>query len=73
MNKALLDEIMQLSSAERVGLAYELLDRAGDQGLPPLTPEQMAEIDRRIEEHEKDPASAIPLEEVRAWLWSRRK
>ncbi len=65
--------LMKLTPAERVELAHELLDSAGDQDLPALTPEQTAEIDRRIAEHEQDPSSAIPLEEVRAWLWSRRK
>jgi putative addiction module component (TIGR02574 family) len=73
MNKALLKELLHLSLAERVELAHELLDSAGGQGLPPLSAEEVAEIDRRIAEHEKDPASAIPLEEVQAWLWSRRK
>jgi putative addiction module component (TIGR02574 family) len=36
--------------------------------LPPLTPEQKAEIERRLEAHRRDPSSAIPWEEVRARL-----
>ena len=71
--KALLKELLQLSPSERVELAKELLDSVSDDDFPSLTPEQMAEIDRRIEEHEKDPTGAIPWEEVREWLWSRRK
>jgi len=66
-------ELMKLSPADRIALAQDLLDSAGDQDLPPLTPEQIAEIDRRIAEHERDPSSAISLEEVRAWLSSRLK
>ncbi|HEY2756315.1 MAG TPA: addiction module protein [Pseudolabrys sp.] len=73
MNKLLLKELLQLSPSERIELANELLDSVSDDDYPPLTPEQMAEIDRRIEEHEKDPSRAIPWEEVREWLWSRRK
>ena len=73
MNKSLLQELLQLSPAERIELAQELLDSAGAEDLPPLSPEQMREIDRRLDEHEKDPSSAIPWEEVRTWLWSRRK
>jgi putative addiction module component (TIGR02574 family) len=38
---------------------------------PALTAEQMAEIERRIEHHLRNPASAIPWHEVRARLWSR--
>jgi putative addiction module component (TIGR02574 family) len=73
MNKALLQELLQLSPAERVELAHELLDSVEEAELPPLTPEQMEEIDRRVDEHERDPSRAIPWEEVREWLWSRRK
>ncbi|HWC91596.1 MAG TPA: addiction module protein [Pseudolabrys sp.] len=73
MNKAQFKELFELSEDERIELGQELLDSAHAEELPPLTAEQKAEIDRRIEEHERDPSSAIPWEEVRAWLWSRRK
>ena len=36
-----------------------------------LTDEQKAELDRRIAEHDADPDSAIPWEEVRRRLWNR--
>ena len=72
MNKALLDELMQLPANERAEIALELWDSVEENDLPPLTPEQMDEIDRRIAEHERDPSRAIPWEEVRARLWSRR-
>ena len=73
MNKALLQELMQLSPAERIELAQDLWDSVGPEEFPPLTPEQEAEIDRRLAEHEKDPSRAIPWEDVRAYLWSRLK
>jgi putative addiction module component (TIGR02574 family) len=73
MNKALLDELLQLSPAERIELAQELWDSVEAEDMPPLTPEQMQEIDRRIAEHERDPGRAIPWEEVRARLWARFK
>lgn len=72
MNKALLEELLKLSPAERIELAHELWDSLAPDGWPPLTKAQEEEIDRRVAEHERDPSSAIPLEEVRAWLWSRR-
>jgi putative addiction module component (TIGR02574 family) len=37
-----------------------------------LTDEQKAELDRRISEHEADPASAIPWEEVERELEDSR-
>ncbi len=73
MNKAQFKELFELSEDERIELGQELLDNAQAEELPPLTAEQKAEIDRRLEEHERNPSSAIPWEEVRAWLWSRRK
>ena len=72
MNKALRDEVMKLSTAEKIELAYELWE-----SIPPgeeefeLTPEQIQELDRRIAEHERDPGRAIPLEEFLARVRSR--
>ena len=79
MNKAVLDELMQLSPAERLDVAERLLESVDPNDpnivddLAPLTDEQMQEIRRRIAEHERDPSSAIPWEEVRARLWARLK
>lgn len=66
MNKTLRDEVMKLSTAEKIELAYELWE-----SIPPgeeefeLTEEQIQELERRIAEHERDPGSAIPWEQVR--------
>jgi putative addiction module component (TIGR02574 family) len=79
MNKSLLlDELMQLSAADRRDIAerlWESLDPnepALAEDSAPLTDEQMQEVRRRLAEHQRDPSTAIPYEEVRAWLWSRR-
>ena len=71
MNRALLEELMKLSPAERIQLVQDLWDSIAPEDMPPLTPEQMEEIDRRLAEHERDPGRAIPWEEVRAALWAR--
>ena len=39
--------------------------------LPELTAEQLEEIERRLDDHIRDPGAAIPWQEVRAKLWSR--
>jgi putative addiction module component (TIGR02574 family) len=71
MNKALLAELMELTPAERIQLAEELWDSISPEDMPPLTPEQEQEIDRRLAEHARDPSRASSWEEVRARLWAR--
>jgi putative addiction module component (TIGR02574 family) len=39
--------------------------------MPGLTAAQLAEIERRLAEHARDPSTAIPWEEVRARLRSK--
>ena len=72
MNKALLDELMQLSPAERIELAEQLWDSiSADSDEFQLTPEQRQEIERRFEAHQRDPGRALPWEEVKERLRSR--
>jgi putative addiction module component (TIGR02574 family) len=74
MNKAtLLTEIMQLTPEDRRDLFQELSAAVAEDEEFELTPEEMAEIDRRVEEHERDPESAIPWEIVRDELRARIK
>jgi putative addiction module component (TIGR02574 family) len=79
MNKAILDELMQLSPAERLDIAEKLWESVDPddpnivEDAAALSEEQMQEIRKRIAEHERDPSSAIPWEEVRARLWARLK
>ena len=72
MNKTLRDQAMDLPPEERLELGYDLIDSVADAGDDfELTDEQKAEIERRMAEHERDPSSAIPLEEFMARLRSR--
>jgi putative addiction module component (TIGR02574 family) len=73
MNKALLKELMELTPEERIQLAEDLWDSIATEEMPPLTGDQMVEMERRIAEHERDPSSALPWDGVRKWLWSRYK
>lgn len=64
----LLEEALKLPDAERRKLADDIYDSlAAPQDELYLTPEQEAELQRRIDEHEKHPEDAIPWEEV----WER--
>jgi len=72
MNKAsLIAEAMRLPREERLQLGQDLLNSVIDdeQWLP--TPDQLAEARRRLEEHRRNPTTAVPAERVLARLQSR--
>ena len=67
-----LDELLKLTVAERIQLAEDLWDSiAAKPDALLLTDTQRAEIERRLVEHDRDPESAIPWEEVRGRLHQR--
>ena len=72
-NQALLAELLQLSPAERIQLAEDLWDSVAvsPDSMPGLTEAQIAECERRLTEHDRDPSTAVPWEEARARLLSR--
>lgn len=67
-----LGDLFKLSVEERLQLVEDLWDSiaADTENLPPLSEEQIAEIKRRLEEHEKDPSTALEWEDVRKELWA---
>jgi putative addiction module component (TIGR02574 family) len=65
--------LLRLPAQDRIELAMALWESLSDEEREAelvLTPEQEAELDRRLEEHLANPASAIPWEEVRRKLAS---
>jgi putative addiction module component (TIGR02574 family) len=70
-----LSDLFKLSPAERIQLAEDLWDSvaADPENVPALSEAQRAEVERRLDEHARDPLSARPWNEVRARLWSRVK
>jgi putative addiction module component (TIGR02574 family) len=65
-------DLLRLSDAERIQLAQDLWDSipVGSDALA-LSDEQREELDRRLAEHERDPASAIDWAEARQRLKNR--
>ena len=71
MAPEVMEALLKLPSSERADLAlalWESLDEADRDASFELTPELVAELDRRFAEHEADPSTAIPWEEVRRTL-----
>ena len=72
MVKIDMDAIRRLSVPERVRLVQDIWDTLQPTAEDlPLTAEQRAVVDRRLAEHQADPSSAVPWEEVKARLESR--
>ena len=72
--KEIIDEIRNLSSNERMELLERLRSEFMDEFEsfePELTPQQVAELERRAEEAIENPKSGIPWEEVRAKMYKK--
>jgi putative addiction module component (TIGR02574 family) len=59
--------------SERIQLARDWWTRVRPEDLPPLSAEQQAEIERRLDAYARNPARASTWREVRIRLGSRRK
>jgi putative addiction module component (TIGR02574 family) len=67
MRKITMADILELPVDERIELVQNIWDSLRD--VPDaieLTDEQKQELDRRLEEHRRNPATAIPWAEVRS-------
>jgi putative addiction module component, TIGR02574 family len=63
----ILDQALKLPIGERIRLADDLYMSVGEpMGTSPLTDAQIAELERRFEEHRRNPESAIPMDEFLA-------
>jgi len=69
MNTALLEAVKSLPLPDRIELVDAVWETIAAEGYePPLSESQAAELQRRLEEHRRDPASGIPWETVKAEL-----
>ena len=64
-------EVFALSVEKKIELVTELWDSIAE--ATPLSEVQRAELDRRLEEHKKNPENAVPWETVKASIISRLK
>jgi putative addiction module component (TIGR02574 family) len=67
-------EYRKLPIPERLQLVEEIWDSIAQEAKSlPLSDELRAELDRRWAEHERDPSSAVPWEQVRSELYEPRR
>ena len=64
-------DVSKLSTEERLRLLEQLWDSFGDKDVP-LTAAQKAELDRRLDDLEREGPNGIPWEEVLSRLQSNR-
>lgn len=64
--------IAQLSAVERLALIEEIWDSLEQDDIP-LTDAQREEVDRRLDDLEKDPSRGIPWEDVIQRIRNRRR
>ncbi|MGH9948667.1 MAG: addiction module protein [Pyrinomonadaceae bacterium] len=58
----ILEQALKLSVGERIRLADDLYMSVSErQGTVSLTDEQIAELERRLDEHQRNPEDAIPV------------
>lgn len=69
MSSNLVETAKSLPLAERIQLVEALWESMTQEGYePPLTSEQAAELDQRLEAHRRDPDSVVSWESIKADL-----
>ena len=73
MSSTFVDTAKLLPLAERIELVEALWESITREGYkPPLTPEQAAELDRRLEAHRRNPNDVISWESIKNDLSSKQ-
>ncbi len=70
--QSVLNEVETWPIDDRIRLVQDVWDRLVNLGYEPeLTEEMKAELDRRVEEMDRNPGSGVPWEEVKARVLGR--
>jgi putative addiction module component (TIGR02574 family) len=66
-------DFLSLSVAERIQLAEDIWDSIAAESpeSAALTPDQIQAVQDRLQEHDRDPTTAVPWDQVRAELFQR--
>ena len=72
MNSELVSNVRNLPLAERIELIDLLWESIAEQGYePPLTAEQAAELDRRLEAHRRNPDDVVSWDSFKEGILNR--
>jgi putative addiction module component (TIGR02574 family) len=72
MNSELVRNVRNLPLAERIELIDLLWESVAEQGYePPLTAEQAAELDRRLEAHRRNPGDVVSWDSIKEDILNR--
>jgi putative addiction module component (TIGR02574 family) len=72
MNSDLVSNVRNLPLAERIELIDLLWESIAEQGYePPLTAEQAAELDRRLEAHRQNPGDVVSWDSIKEGILNR--
>ena len=71
MMNTIVDDLRKVPISERIQIVEDIWDSIAADSTEQLklSPFERKELDRRYEEHQKNPSTAIPWEEVRAKLF----
>jgi putative addiction module component (TIGR02574 family) len=69
MNNELLEQVVRLTPQERIDLMDALWESLEQEDIP-LTRDQMAELDRRLDDLEKNPGAKVTWEEAKRMIVS---
>ena len=70
--QSVLDAVETWPMDDRIRLVQDVWDRLVDHGYEPeLTEEMKAELDRRVEELDRNPGAGVPWEEAKARVLGR--
>ena len=73
MSSNIADTIKRLPLAERIELVEVLWESIAEEGYqPPLTLEQEVELDRRLEDHRRNPGDVVSWESIKNDIQNRQ-
>ena len=71
--KVTVEDTLDMSVPDRLKLAQDIWDSiSGDPATVPVSDAERQEIERRLAEHERDPSSTIPWDEVKRQILGRQ-
>jgi len=73
-NQRIIKEVLDLPVSDRIRLVKKVLDSIAEEHDDlELSDDELEELERRVEEHRRNPSSAIPFETVMAEMTRKKR